>query len=410
MLLTSHLFCKQGRFAITDMVLLLFLTSSFLCFVLGYGVGKATPNRRWYLVMYLLWGMATMQKGPAVGLVLPMLVILVFLWSSSELYRLKEVMHPWGIALYFIIVLPWPLVVGKEYLNAFLWDNNVKRFTSNPSWKSSPFFYFGNLPFQFMPWSPFLILLASAARKLKREFETKTSLLWCWFAVVFVIFSMSDTKRSSYILPLYPALAILVAWGIQMLSWHRKELIQYWKISMVLLGFGLIGVCAGITFLWWGHIPTEVTGVALGLFGASLGFPLLLHLLAKEKNTNVVIMLLSMVALGYSIGYTGWYQPVYDRYYRSPKHYIEPMKKLVNNSPLLHIGSIRSHDLFYFNRNEMPAWNPKRGLKVLKNGYLLSRRENLNNLRARPGSGLTPIFEIDYRGMRMVLLRGGDGI
>jgi len=194
-----------------------------------------------------------------------------------------------------------------------------------------------------------------------------------WFAVVFVIFSMSDTKRSSYILPLYPALAILVAWGIQMLSWHRKELIQYWKISMVLLGFGLIGVCAGITFLWWGHIPTEVTGVALGLFGASLGFPLLLHLLAKEKNTNVVIMLLSMVALGYSIGYTGWYQPVYDRYYRSPKHYIEPMKKLVNNSPLLHIGSIRSHDLFYFNRNEMPAWNPKRGLKVLKNGYLLSR-------------------------------------
>ncbi len=408
-LLTTHLFCKQGRFAITDMVLLFFLTASFLCFVLAYGIGRATPNRRWYMAMYLFWGLATMQKGPAVGLVLPLLVILVFLWSSSELYRIVEILHPWGIVIYLVLVLPWPLVVGKDYLKAFLWDNNVKRFASNPDWKSSPFFYLTNLPFQFMPWTPFVVLLFGAARKVKLEFDTKTSLLWCWFAVVFVVFSLSDTKRSSYLLPLYPPLSVLVAWSFQRLKWQRDELIPYWRTSMVLLGVSLALVCGGVVTLWWSRVPPGPLGIAMGLFGASLGAPLLLYLLSRE-NSQKTLIVVAIIALAYSVGYTGWYQPVYDRHYRSPKHYTEPMKRLVKEKPLFHLGSIRSHDLFYFHKNEMPSWKPEEGLSALRGGYLFTRREKLERLPPKVRSGLEPLIEIPYRGKRMVLLRETHGV
>ena len=408
-LLTSHLFCKQGRLAITDMVLLFFLTSSFLCFALGHGIGMSTPNRRWFMAMYLFWGLATMQKGPAVGLVLPLLVILVFLWSSSELYRITELLHPYGILLYLLIVLPWPLAVGKEYLKAFLWDNNVKRFASNPDWRSSPFFYFANLPFQFMPWSPFLVLLLGAARKVKLEFDTKPALAWCWFATVFVLFSMSDTKRSSYLLPLYPAPAILVAWGFQMLKWHSQELRPYWKASLVLMGTGLTAVCAGMAFQWWHRMPLAQAEVALGLFGASLGAPLLLLILSRER-VKPVAMAVAILAVAYSTAYTCWYQPTYDRYYRSPKAYILPMQAVVKDSPLLHLGSIRSHDLFYFQRERIPAWKPGDGTAALKGAYLFTRREKLERLPKRLRSGLKVLIDIPYRGKRMVLVRGAHGV
>ncbi len=408
-LLTSHLFCKQGRFAITDMVLLFFLIASFFCFVMGYGLGRAMPNERWYLGMYLFWGLATMQKGPAVGFVLPVLIIMVFLWSSSELYRVRELISLWGIAIYLLLVLPWPLAVGKDYLKAFLWDNNVKRFASNPEWKSSPFFYISNLPFQFMPWSPFLVLLFGTIRKVKLEFEVKTAFLWCWFGVVFLLFSLSDTKRSSYILPLYPALSILVAWAFQNLEWHERELRPYWKVSLVLLGLSLAGVCGGMVWLWWNRMPVDPLGIALGLFGASLGAPLLLYLLSKERLKPVVGLVFAL-ALGYSLLYTAWYQPTYDRYYRSPKRYIMPMKKLLGSSRLFHLGSIRSHDLFYFERDHIPAWTPKDGVEVLKNSYLLSRGRKVDAFPTEIKAGLNEVIEVKYRGKRMVLLRGDNGV
>ncbi len=408
-LLTSHLFCKQGRFAITDMVLLFFLTSSFLCFAMGHGLGLATPNRRWFIAMYLFWGLATMQKGPAVGLALPVLVILVFLWSSSELYRLGEILHPYGILLYLLIVLPWPLAVGKDYLKAFLWDNNVKRFASNPGWRSSPFFYLSNLPFQFMPWSPFLILVFGAARKVKLEFETKPALLWCWFATVFVLFSLSDTKRSSYLLPLYPALSILVAWGFQMLKWHSEELRPYWRVSLGLLGIGIAGVCTGIALQWRQIMPPGQMKIALALTGASLGVPLLFLLLSRERVRPVAVVV-ALVAVAYAMAYTCWYQPVYDRYYRSPKRYILPMREVVKDAPLFHLGSIRSHDLFYFRRDRMPSWRLADGMGALKGAYLFTRREKLDRLPPQLRSGLHIIIDIPYRGKRMVLARGAHGV
>jgi 4-amino-4-deoxy-L-arabinose transferase-like glycosyltransferase len=72
--------------------------------------------------------------------------------------------------------------------------------------------------------------------------------LICWIAVYFVFFSLSRTKLPNYILPLYPAVALLTAWFLQ--NWRRGELVvPRWLISLSLGCWALVGVGTSVGLL-----------------------------------------------------------------------------------------------------------------------------------------------------------------
>lgn len=209
--------------AITDMTLTLFITASLFCFFLGHTAGEGSAGRWWYWGFYLNMALAVLTKGP-VGAVLPGLVILLFLFYTGRVREgLREMRLFSGGTIFLLVALPWYLIEigvnGWEYINAFFIKHNFTRYTGEVSGHGAPIYYF--IPvilLTFFPWSAFLPYGLIRSFRLGRSKDHYTrkelAILFAslWFLTVLVFFSISKTKLPGYILPLSPAIAILVGW------------------------------------------------------------------------------------------------------------------------------------------------------------------------------------------------------
>jgi 4-amino-4-deoxy-L-arabinose transferase-like glycosyltransferase len=215
-LLTSGHFAGRARWSCTDTLLVLFFVGSLVCTRLWMD----TPGRRWPfgLGFFACCALATLTKGP-VGLVLPGAIVVAGLLIEG---RWRDIARfPWipGGALYVALVAPWyvayAMEAGQGKLSTVLLRENVSRFLH--AWNNVQpwYFYFGRFPLSFLPWAVFLPLTVWALLRLARPQE-RPALRWIalWFLVVFVFFSASSGKRTVYLLPLFPAVSLLVGWTL----------------------------------------------------------------------------------------------------------------------------------------------------------------------------------------------------
>jgi len=219
-----------ARTGVSDMLLTGCMAGALLSFFLGYAQpSKPIVQALWYLAFYVLVGLAVLTKGP-VGIVLPVLIIgsfLLYLGNGRQVLREMRVL--WGSLLVLMIALPWYILViqanGWTYINSFFGYHNFERFTRVVNHHSAPwYFYFFVVLVSFAPWS---IYLPVAIARLKfwqrtnwRSSDRSTHLglfALFWFVGVFGFFTIAVTKLASYMLPLIPAAAILVA-----LLWSDK--------------------------------------------------------------------------------------------------------------------------------------------------------------------------------------------
>ncbi|MEH2289134.1 ArnT family glycosyltransferase [Nostoc sp.] len=234
-----------ARTGVSDMLLTGCMASALLCFFLGYagkggtgdwGLGSGEklsqspisnpqslfPNK-WYLAFYVLIAGAILTKGP-VGIVLPGLIVAAFLLYVGKVREVLREMHLIvGILIILALSVPWYALViwrnGWNYINSFFGYHNLERFTEVVNGHSAPwYFYFIVVLLGFAPYSVYLpasiirlrFWQRSHWRSLER-FQQFGLFAWFWFASVFVFFSIAVTKLPSYVLPLMPAAAILVA-------------------------------------------------------------------------------------------------------------------------------------------------------------------------------------------------------
>ncbi len=229
-----------ARTGVSDMLLSGCLGTALLTFFLGYAQPE-TPkasNRglsvkdRWYLAFYVLIALAILAKGP-VGIVLPVIIIgafLLYLGNGREVLREMRVLR--GIVIVLVLALPWYILVtvanGESYLDSFFGYHNFERFTGVVNHHSAPFyFYFLVVLVGFAPWSCYLPVAIARLRFWQREqwrASPRNSQLGLfalfWFAGIFGFFTIAVTKLPSYVLPLIPAAAILLAllWSDQLTS------------------------------------------------------------------------------------------------------------------------------------------------------------------------------------------------
>ncbi|QLE42448.1 glycosyltransferase family 39 protein [Nostoc sp. C052] len=229
-----------ARTGVSDMLLTGCMGSALLCFFLGYagkesrGAGEQGsrgaelitnalfPNK-WYLAFYVLIAGAILTKGP-VGIVLPGLIVGAFLLYVG---KVREVLREMNLFIGILIILglsvPWYALViwrnGWNYINSFFGYHNLERFTEVVNGHSAPwYFYFVIVLLGFAPYSVYLpasiirlkFWQRSHWRSLER-FQQFGLFAWFWFASIFVFFCIAVTKLPSYVLPLMPAAAILVA-------------------------------------------------------------------------------------------------------------------------------------------------------------------------------------------------------
>ncbi|MGF1491895.1 MAG: ArnT family glycosyltransferase [Microcoleaceae cyanobacterium] len=234
--LETLVWARQG---VSDMLLSGCMGGGLLCFFWGYVRQTNLPEskpaasssflqlltlpNRGYLAFYLLTGLAVLAKGP-VGIVLPGLVLFSFLLYTQNFWQvLREMKLLSGTLIFLAITVPWYILVtlrnGQAYIDSFFGYHNFERFTQVVNEHSAPwYFYFLVILAGFFPGAVYLPIAIVRLRLRKVTFwrarprsEQLGIFAFFWFISIFGFFSASATKLPSYVLPLMPAAAILVA-------------------------------------------------------------------------------------------------------------------------------------------------------------------------------------------------------
>ncbi|HKJ00683.1 MAG TPA: glycosyltransferase family 39 protein [bacterium] len=215
-LLTSLLYWAMGHILTLDMAVSVFLFVGIACLVRAQQQRTDwARGRRWMWLGWAALAAATLSKG-LIGVVLPGgAVVLYSLWQRDwTLWKRMELGK--GLLILLALTAPWFIVVSlrnpgfawfffvREHLERYATD--IHRQTA-PDWYFVPVFLVGTLP-----WTGAMVMSlvrpGFAWRKGGGEFSAER-FLWVFAAVVFVFFSLGDSKLEPYLLPMIPAVAVL---------------------------------------------------------------------------------------------------------------------------------------------------------------------------------------------------------
>lgn len=229
-LATSIEFFYLGKAAVTDMTLTFCLTVALLSFI----------DKRYYL-FYIFAGLATVTKGP-VGILFPAAIIFIYLLVTRRWHELTAIKLPQGIFIFAAVALPWYVAMyqlhGAAFIDTFIGFHNVTRFTSPEHPEGVLWYYFiPVLILGFFPWSAVAVQAVWASIVNGNRAYSKLTFLNCWAWFIFLFFTISRTKLVSYILPMFPPLAMIVGWHIATLLERRTRHGQtVWAACLLVLG------------------------------------------------------------------------------------------------------------------------------------------------------------------------------
>jgi len=284
------------------------------CFTLAMGAmiaGLQEPGRaRWPLLAGAALGLAILAKTPAAIILFGAILIGAGLWRKDKLRRRGL---RWGYAIFpcLLVAAPWYIAMtlrfGEKFLSEFLLAGNMGRFLqAEHTVAAVPYYYLPVIIVGFLPWTAMLPGALLAAGRSRRE--SLIPLLWVIITLLF--FSASQSKLPGYILPLFPALALLVAmdWEAGGKAYRRGP---YWAAGFTLLVaaialyfalarapqylsaaplIALLGLLP-LMPLWWrqGRRRLSLAGAAALVIGASLclGYGLL-PAMGKDYSAKVL--------------------------------------------------------------------------------------------------------------------------
>ena len=208
-LLTSPQFALQAIGYRPDMLFSLFIGAGLLVYASGAGAAPSWTPR---VAGFVLFGLAMLTKGP-LGLLLPGLVLCLWHGSRRE-WRSFLALAPLGL-LALAIYLAWFIAcayqVGGGRVVEELWSQNAARFGSGARGHGRALHYYAvNIWHDMAPWSLLLPLALWRVWRARLWRDRRAQLLLWWFGVFFVFLSVAATKRQLYLLPAYPAAALLV--------------------------------------------------------------------------------------------------------------------------------------------------------------------------------------------------------
>ena len=257
-------FMVQSRIITTDVLLTFCLTVALGCFIMAV---TSTTRRSIHLILfYVFIGLSILTKG-LIGLVFPIAIASLFICSTRHWHILKEMHLPAGVGIILLVSAPWFLLVSQrypEFLHFFFVHEHFERFLSTVHRRYQPFWFF--IPILLAGMLPWSIMIPVAVQHAWRQRtgsvgEARLYLL-LWLAFILVFFSVSKSKLIPYILPIYPAAALLLG---EMLAVYYEEMKT--GIRLALYSMGVVMMLTGIiVFLAPGYVPDQVLTIPAGIF------------------------------------------------------------------------------------------------------------------------------------------------
>ncbi|MBI5782163.1 MAG: glycosyltransferase family 39 protein [Gammaproteobacteria bacterium] len=309
-LATSPMYDFLGGIITLDMAVSTFLTLALLAFLLGV---REPPGRTraWYLwAFYALCAAATLTKG-LIGMVIPAMVIGAWMLLLNEWRQLRTLYLPSGLLLFLAIAAPWHVLVARanpEFTQFYFIHEHLQRYLTTVHMRYEPVWFFVPvLVIGMYPWIAFVghaIKDAMPRAWSERRLHREAWFLALWAGLVFLFFSLSQSKLIPYILPVLPPLALLLGRYFAR-AWDHPELLGPRRVFWLVLVLGL-GLTFGLVFVRH-HLPDHPRAESmLELLGPNLYFmagSLLLAALvpfafSRRRNCrHTIVSLLAMSVL-----------------------------------------------------------------------------------------------------------------
>jgi Dolichyl-phosphate-mannose-protein mannosyltransferase len=258
-LATTLVYQDQAIEARVDMTLCFFVILSLTLF---YSLYRGFLNHPvWYYVFFAVTGIGTLAKGP-LGILLPALVAGVFVvvkrrWDLVS----KFCLHP-GVLLMLALAVGWYTIAvtrgGEGFFDRQILEENLNRFAGGSGHSHAVYYYIPYLFSQGLPWALLLPMVLWDSFKPGAASGDDKLFLKLWFAVMFIFFSISAGKRPVYLLPLYPALAILMA------EWFPRQIgalgprSYYYRAIALLAGFTAVILLLVVVGDLWHRDPSSL--------------------------------------------------------------------------------------------------------------------------------------------------------
>lgn len=352
---STAIYVFTGHLLTLDMGVAFFMSAAVLAVVMAQRDEATDRDRRhWMLAGWAAMALAVLSKG-LIGVVLPCAAVAAYILLQRDWRMLARLQWLAGGALFLGMTAPWFIAVSlanEEFFRFFFIYEHFERFLTKAHGRYQPAWYF--IPVILIGATPWLLSLAAgywnAWKAAPGKHFQASRLLALWCAVIFVFFSASSSKLGSYILPLFPAAALLTA--LQLCRTTRAWLVAQALLAAA-LGVAVWQTASQLTRFAEPVLPAELlilyipwiaaSGAILAIAGVAAA------LLAWAARPLASIAVLAIGGLGFTqLAITGHesLSPIYSAYHISEK--IRP--RLTPDTPVYTVNTFDHTLPFYLGR------------------------------------------------------------
>jgi 4-amino-4-deoxy-L-arabinose transferase-like glycosyltransferase len=314
LLAVTALVAGESVIATTDALLLATIMAAQGVFLRTYLLARrgseSGPSPALWLAAWAAIGFGVLLKGPVILAVLALSAITISLWDGDWTW-LRKLRPGWGVLVMLAIVLPWAIAIafashGAFYQRALGHDFAAKVMGGQESHGAPPGYYLVLWSVTF--WPAILFALPGIGAGILHRAQPAIRYLLAWAAPNWLMFEAVPTKLPHYILPVYPALAVLTAlwltndqgageprWLTVLRTYSRAQFLVVAAAAVAIVpdlfgaaipivpflaALGLLGVCMAAAVL---QERRQVTAAAIcAVIAAALLYPLLSAVVAPR--------------------------------------------------------------------------------------------------------------------------------
>ena len=272
----SVLLGAEARLAKTDAMLLLTVVAAMGALARIYlswqrGEDPEHPAWSWPAIFWTAIAGGILLKGPLVLMFAGLTIVSLAIMDrgATWLWRLRPV---WGLMWTLVLVLPWFVAIYLRAGDAFFADSvggdMLSKLSAQESHGAPPGLYLLLFWITFWPGAPLAAMAAPAVWRARRE--PGAQFLLAWLVPSWIVFEAVLTKLPHYVLPLYPAIAILTVGALERRvlsrSWLRRGAAWWFAIPAITSLVAVIGaimLTRQPAFLAW---PFVAASLIFGLF------------------------------------------------------------------------------------------------------------------------------------------------
>jgi len=309
----SVLLTAEATIATTDAVLLATVTAvqGVLLRIYRAAADGTSISTRLAMWGWVAFALGILIKGPVIAGVVGSTIAVLLIWdwrakTGTSWTWLKASRPLWGLALTLLIVGPWLLAIWRESQGAFfqqsLGNDFAAKLAGGQESHGAPPGY--NLLLSTIAfWPAILFVLPAVGLGIAKAKEPPVRFLLAWAGSWWLVCEAVPTKLPQYVLPAYPALAILTALWVLVPKAEDQGPSLGWRkaLSAIAVIQYLVGLIAlSVTPVWLPKLYGDGLAVGLAAYamvGGLIGLGALIMLFSGARLIAFSLALVSLLIL-----------------------------------------------------------------------------------------------------------------